>query len=422
MFQKTVLDNGLRVVSVTMPHLRSVAVSIFIGTGSRYESQRENGISHFIEHLLFRGTEKRPTSQDIAEAIEGVGGILNAATDRELTYYWAKVTKEHFPLALDVLSDMVRNARFDPRDIEKERQVIIEEINACMDSPSGRVDMLIDELLWAGHALGRDVAGTRETVSAMKRDDFMDYLNRHYVPANTVVAVGGNISHDEAVAAVNRYMGSWVSPHTDLDYVPFHPEAGVPAVKVETRDIEEAHICLALPGLSLFEPRRFHLDLMNNVLGAGMSSRLFREVRDRLGLVYSIGSFTDHLLDSGSLVVSAGVEPKNLKAVIDATLEQYAILKEQPVPEWELTKAKEITKGHLVLRMEDSRSTAGWVGSQEILKGNIMTIDEVVSTIDAITVEQVQQIARETLVADRLKLAVVGPVKEAEPLKALLKI
>ena len=174
MYQKTVLDNGLRIVSVSMPQLRSVSVSIYTATGSRYEEARVSGISHFVEHLLFRGTPKRPTSQDIAEAIEGVGGILNAATDREITFYWAKVTKEHFPLALDVLSDMIRNARFEPKDIEKERQVIIEEINACMDSPSGRVNMLIDELLWAGHALGRDVAGTRETVSAMTRDEMIN--------------------------------------------------------------------------------------------------------------------------------------------------------------------------------------------------------------------------------------------------------
>lgn len=282
MYEKTTLDNGLRVVSVSMPQIRSVAISIYTGTGSRYESKEINGISHFIEHLLFRGTEKRPTSQAIAEAIEGVGGILNAATDREVTYYWAKVTKEHFPLALDVLSDMVRNAQFDPRDIEKERQVIIEEINACMDSPSGRVEMLIDELLFAGHPLGRDVAGTKETVSSINRDDMIGYLNQHYVPANTVVAVGGNIEHEEAVAAVQKFMGDWTSQHTDLGYVPFMPEANVPRLSIETRDIEEAHLSMALPGLSLFDKRRFAFDLMNNVLGNGMSSRLFREVRDKL--------------------------------------------------------------------------------------------------------------------------------------------
>lgn len=421
MYQKTILDNGLRVVSVSMPQIRSVAVSIYTGTGSRYESAKENGISHFIEHLLFRGTKMRPTGQAIAEAIEGVGGILNAATDRELTVYWAKVTKEHFPLALDVLSDMIRGARFDPKDIEKERQVIIEEINACLDSPSGRVDMLIDELLWAGHALGRDIAGTRETVSAISRDDMIDYLNRYYVPANTVVAVGGNITHDEAVAAVKTFMGDWTAPHTDLGYTPFTPKPGVPRLSIETREIEEAHLVLALPGLSLFDSKRFSFDLLNNVLGNGMSSRLFREVRDKLGLVYSIGSFGEHLLDSGSLIIAAGVEPKNLKAVIEATLEQLALLKE-PVPEWELKKAKEITKGHLILRMEDSRSTAGWVGAQEMLKGKILTVDEVVSIIDSITAADLQAVAKELLVTDKLKLAIVGPVKKEEPLEELLKI
>lgn len=421
MYQKTVLDNGLRIVSVSMPHIRSVSVSIYIGTGSRYEDEKVSGISHFVEHLLFRGTPKRPTSQDIAEAIEGVGGILNAATDREVTFYWAKVTKEQFPLALDVLSDMMRNAKFDPKDIEKERQVIIEEINACMDSPSGRVEMLMDELLWPGHALGRDIAGTRETVSAISRQDMVDFVNLHYVPENTVVAVAGNITHDEVVASVRTCMGSWRAPHTHLGFVPFTPSPNVPRLAIETRKIEEAHISMGLTGLSLFDPKRFPFDLMNTVLGNGMSSRLFREVRDKLGLVYSIGSYGEHLLDSGSFVIAAGVEPKNLKAVIEATLEQLTLLKE-PVPEWELKKAKEITKGHLVLRMEDSRSTAGWVGGQEILKGNILTVDEVVSIIDAITAEQLQAVAKELLVGDKLRLAVVGPVNKDEPLGELLKI
>ena len=404
-----------------MPHIRSVTVAIYTSTGSRYESAQENGISHFIEHLLFRGTEKRPNSQVIAEAIEGVGGVINAATDRELTFYWAKMTKEHFTLALDVLSDMVRNARFNPGDIEKERQVIIEEINACLDSPPGRVDMLIDELLWAGHPLGRDIAGTRETVSLMARDDMLNYLNQHYVPAGTVIAVAGDITHEEIVASVRNFMGDWVSLHTHLGYTPFTPRDGVPRISLETRNIEEAHLCLALPGLSLFDPRRFAFDLMNNVLGSGMSSRLFREVRDKLGLVYSIGSFGEHLLDSGSLIISAGVEPKNLKAVIETTLEQLALLKE-PIPDWELKKAKEMTKGHLILRMEDSRSTAGWVGGQETLKGNILTVDEVVSIIDSITANDVQKVAKEMLVGDKLKLAIVGPLKKEEPLEELLKI
>jgi predicted Zn-dependent peptidase len=421
LYQKTVLDNGLRIVSVAMPQLRSVSVSIYTATGSRYEEARVSGISHFVEHLLFRGTPKRPTSQDIAEAIEGVGGILNAATDRELTFYWAKVTKEQFPLALDVLSDMVRNAKFDPKDIEKERQVIIEEINACLDSPPGRVEMLMDELLWPGHALGRDIAGTRETVSAISRQDMVDFVSQHYVPENTVVAVAGNITHDEAVAAVRVCMGDWRAPHIHLGFAPFTPSSNGPRLAIETRKIEEAHISIGLPGLSLADTRRFSFDLMNNVLGAGMSSRLFREVRDKLGLVYSIGSYGEHLLDSGSFVISAGVEPKNLKAVIEATLEQLTLLKE-PVPELELQKAKEITKGHLVLRMEDSRSTAGWVGGQETLKGSILTVDEVVSIIDSITAEQLQAVAKELLIGDNLKLAVVGPVKKDEPLEKLLKI
>ncbi|MFH1638951.1 MAG: pitrilysin family protein [Chloroflexota bacterium] len=420
MYQKTVLDSGLRVITVPMPQTRSVSISIFIGAGSRYENDKESGISHFIEHLLFRGTQRRPTSQHIAEAIEGVGGILNAATDREITYYWAKVTREHFDLALDVLTDMVLHARFEPADIEKERQVIIEEINMSLDSPSQRVDMLIDELLWAGHPLGRDVAGTKETVSAITRDDMLHYLAHNYLPDNTVVAVAGGLSHDEAIDRVRKYMDGWVEVRKQPGYLGYEAKAAK-RLRIETRDIEEAHLCLALPGLSLFDPRRYTLDLLNTILGAGMSSRLFREVRDRLGLVYNIGSFAEHLLDSGSLVISAGVEPKNLKAVIEATMEQLACLKEK-TPDFDLAKAKEIVKGHLILRLEDSRASAAWVGAQEVRMGQVLTVDQVVERIDAVTTEDIQVLAKEMLVGDRLRLAIVGPVAQDEPLEGLLKI
>ena len=421
MYHKTVLDNGLRVVTITMPHTPSVSVCFFIGVGSRYESDSIAGVSHFIEHLLFRGTGKRPTAMEISEAIEGVGGIINGGTDRETTVYWCKVARHHFPLALDVLVDILLHPRFEPGDIEKERQVIIEEIKMGYDSPPQRVSLIIDDLLWPSHPLGRDIAGSKESVSVISRKDMLGYLKRHYLPIDTVVAVAGGIEHREVVAAVNQVLGGWSGRVKLPVYKPYR-EHGGRRLCIEPREIEQAHMCLALPGLSLFHPQRFVLDLLNIILGEGMSSRLFCEVRDRLGLAYSINSFVEHFADTGSITVYAGVKPENLPMTIRIILEQLSRLKKEVVPDVELSKAKELAKGRLLLRMEDSRNVAGWVGGQEILTGQILDVDEVLAIVDAITADDIQRLAQELMVADRLRLAVVGPVAEEESLAGLLKI
>jgi len=420
LYQKTTLDNGLRVITATMPHTFSVCIGIFIGVGSRYETEAEAGVSHFIEHLLFKGTQKRPIAKEIAGAIEGVGGILNGGTSKELTVYWCKVAQPHFPLALDVLVDMLLHSKFDPLDIERERQVVIEEINMGKDFPSQQVNVLIDELLWTNHPLGRDVAGSKESVSAITRDLMLDYLRSQYLPGNSVVAIAGNIQHDEKVTAVSQALGNWTNRTERSGYSAYKPEPAQ-RLQVETRDTEQAHLCLALPGLSLFHPRRFTLDLLNVILGEGMSSRLFTEIRDKLGLAYSIHSYVEHFLDSGSVIVYAGVEPKNLETAIKAILEQLSQLRER-VPEMELSKAKELSKGRLLLRMEDSRSVAGWLGGQEVLSERILSVDQVISIIDAITAEELKQIAQELIVGSQLRMAVVGPVTSDEPLEELLKL
>jgi predicted Zn-dependent peptidase len=419
MHQKTTLDNGLRVLTETMPHTRSVSICIFVGVGSRYETEPQAGVSHFIEHLCFRGTTRRTTSREISEAIEGVGGIINAGTDKELTIYWCKVTQPHLTLALDVLADILRNSRFDPADIERERQVITEEINMSQDSPAQLVNMLIDELLWPQHPLGRDIAGTKETVAAISRETIVDYLARQYLPANTVVGVAGAGEQGEMVSAVENAFGKWAERKPNPGY-PAYKERPFPRLRIEAKETEQAHLCLALSGLPLLHPKRFTLDLLNVILGEGMSSRLFTEIRDRLGLAYSINSYAEHFSDTGSVTVYAGVEPKNLQVAIKAILEQLSRLKE-PVPQAELTKAKELSKGRLLLRMEDSRSVAGWMGGQEILTQNVLSVDQLIAIVDAITAEEIQQLARELLVSSQLRLAVVGPVAD-EPLEELLVI
>lgn len=420
MYQKSVLDNGLRVISSTMPHTRSVSVYLLFGTGSRHEIETQAGISHFIEHLCFKGTPKRTTAKDISEAIEGVGGILNGGTDKELTLYWCKVAQPHFQLALDVITDMVLHSRFDPADIEKERQVIIEEINMSKDTPAQQVNLLIDELLWPGHPLGRDIAGSKETMAAISREMLLDYHRKKYLPGNAVVAIAGNITHQEAVTAVSQSVAEWSNRQSHLEYSAYQEQPN-PRLQVEQRDTEQAHLCLALPGLSLLHPERFALDLLNTVLGEGMSSRLFTEIRDNLGLAYSINSYTDHFLDSGSVIVYAGVEPKNLEAVIKAITRELSRLKET-ISDTELHKAKELAKGRMLLRMEDTRNVAGWMGGQEILMNRILSPEQVISIIDNITADKLNQLARELMVSERLRLAVVGPVTDNAPLEALLNL
>jgi predicted Zn-dependent peptidase len=420
LYQESVLDNGLRVLTANMPHTHSVCVSIFIGAGSRYETDAEAGISHFIEHLLFKGTTKRPTARDVAETIEGVGGLFNGGTNKEATVYWCKVAEDHFPLALDVLADIVLHSKFDPQEIEKERQVIIEEINMGNDSPSQRVNMLIDELLWPNHPLGREIAGSKESVHAITRDQMLDYLCRQYIPADSVVAVAGNIGHDEVVAAVGQALGDWTGQAVCPGFLAYRP-ALAERLRIETRDIEQAHFCLALPGLSLFDPRRFTLDLLSIILGEGMSSRLFTEIRDKRGLAYSIHSYSEYFIDTGAVIIYAGVEPKNIETAVKAVLEQLVQLKEN-IPEAELSKVKELSKGRLLLRMEDSRSVAGWIGGQEILTQRILSVDQTIAIIEAVTVEELKRLAGEILDGSQLRLAVVGPEADYGSLEGILKL
>jgi predicted Zn-dependent peptidase len=420
LYQKTILNNGLRLVTESMPHTRSVAIGFFIGTGSRYETNKQAGISHFIEHMCFKGTKKRPTSIEVSTVIEGVGGMFNAGTDKELTIYWCKVASPHFDNALDVMADILTGSLFDPAEIEKERQVIIEEIHMSNDSPSQRVSILIDDLMYPGHPLGSDIAGSKETVEAMSRDMMLDYMSEYYRPDNAVLSIAGEIQHEEMVTKVSRLVSGWKKGTARSGFKPYKGKLAR-RVRIEKRDTEQTQLCMALPGLSMVHPDRFKIDLLNVILGEGMSSRLFAEIRDRLGLAYSIQSYAEHFLDTGAMTVSAGVDAKNLPVAIKAIMAELARLKE-PIPEVELSKAKELFKGRILLRMEDSRSVSGWMGGQEILTGEILTVDEVINTIEAVTTKELQQMAKELIKPEQMRLAVVGPISPDEPLEDLLKI
>ena len=421
MYQKTIVDNGLRIITSNMPHIHSVSISIFVGAGSRYESAEQAGISHFVEHLLFKGTKQRATTKEISEAIEGIGGVLNGGTDKELTVYWTKVARPHFRIGLDVLADMIRDSKFDPVDVEKERQVIIEEINMSMDSPQQRVNMLIDEVVWLDQALGREVAGSKEIVSTFTPQALRGYWGSQYIPGNTVVSVAGDISHDEAVAYISDIFDDWAGD-TPTAWIPVRDEQDKPRLLMEFRETEQAHLCLALRGVSNSDPDRFAFDLLNIVLGEGMSSRLFLELRERRGLAYDVHSYGSHFFDSGSLTIYAGVEPKNIEAAIVVILDELSRFKAEDVPEQELVKAREMGKGRLMLRMEDTRSVSGWMGSQELLTGEIKTVDEVVSIVDSITRDDIRRVAQKLFHSGGLSLAIVGPVSDDGRLQKLLTL
>jgi len=379
------------------------------------------GLSHFVEHLCFKGTERRPTAKELSETIDGVGGILNGGTDKELTVYWAKVARPHFLLALDLLVDMLRNSKFDPVDMENERKVIIEELNMSMDSPQSRVDMLIDEVIWPTQPLGRDVAGSKETVAAIDRNMLLDYQSTHYLPSNTVVGVAGDISHNEVVDSVTAVLGDWPDgvPGT---WFPADNGQDTSRLVAEQRKTEQVHLCLAVRGIWHMHPDRFILDLLNLILGEGMSSRLFLEIRERRGLAYEIHSHVSHFHDSGSVNIYAGADPKRVEDAIEAILMELVKLREEQVSEAEIIKAKELGKGRLMLRMEDTRSVAGWMGGQELLMGHILTVDEVISIFDAVTASDLQRVARELFLSNKLCLALVGPSRKERRLERLLKL
>ena len=419
-FRKTTLDSGIRVVTSEMPHARSVSVGIFIGVGSRYETAEQAGISHFIEHLVFKGTSRRPTPKQISETIEGVGGVLNAGTEQEMTVYWCKVAEPYFEESLDLLVDMLRNSLFKPEDIDKERLVVIEELNMINDYPSYRVDALIDEMLWPSHPLGRDVGGTKASITDITRDMMLDHMARCYSPSNIVVSVAGNLTHQKVVERVESLGGGWPSA-SPLSWSPVDHMQSAPQFRMEYRKTEQTHLSIAVPGVSLKHPDRYALDLLSVILGEGMSSRLFIEVRETKGLAYDVHSGVSHFLDCGAFVINAGVDPKRVYEAVQTILVEVSRLTEG-IPEEELAKAKRLIAGRLLLRMEDTRAVSGWMGNQELLLGHVSDLEEVMERIDAVTEDETRRVATELLVTQRLNVAVVGPNRGQRRLQQLLKL
>jgi predicted Zn-dependent peptidase len=420
-YEKTTLPNGLRVLTAPMPHTRSVAVSVYVGAGSRYETPPQAGVAHFIEHLCFKGTERRPTALEISQVVDSVGGQINAATDRELTVFYCKVAQPYFELALDVLGDLVRRPLFAPEEMEKERDVIIEELAMIADSPAQQVDLLLDETLWPGQTLGRDVAGTEETVRGITRAVALDYLRDQYVPNNAVISIAGAVTHEEVMAHVERLLGDW-SRGVPRGWFPAVNGQQAPRAAVKYKSTEQAHLSVAVRGLPMHHPDRYALSLLSVILGEGMSSRLTLELRERRGLCYDVHSYCSFFLDAGSFTLYAGVDPAKAEEALRALLAELGKLRNEGVADDELQRAKALAKGRILLRMEDTRAVSDWLGAQELLSARIRTVDEVTARIDAVTGEDLQRVARQLIVEEQLNLAVVGPFRSTKRFRPLLAL
>jgi predicted Zn-dependent peptidase len=408
MYELTTMPNGLRILTVTLPHVQSVSLGFFLGVGSRYESEAMAGASHFIEHMLFKGTERRPTALDIAEAIEGKGGVFNASTGLEMSLYWAKVAASNLPEALDVLSDMLLNATLHPAEIEKERAIISEEIGYTLDAPDSLAHILVSALQWPNHPLGRDIAGTRESVAALTRDSLRAYKFDHYRPGETILGLAGLVDHAEVVAWADTHLSEW-EPGPRMHWAPAPQNRHGPCLHIERRDTEQAHLSFSFSGISRNSPDRFVLRVLNVILGEGMRSRLFQEVREELGLAYSVESYVSALEDTGAVGIYAGVGPDRAEQAIHAILGELDRLRQEPIPEAELRKAVDYVTGRLALSMEDSFAVVAWYVRQQLLGPEVIGPEEVVNRLEAVQASEIQRQAQTIFQKDRLNLAIVGP-------------
>jgi predicted Zn-dependent peptidase len=419
-YERHILANGMRVLVAPMPHTRSVTIGLFFGVGARYEAPHEQGIAHLTEHMLFKGSARYPTAQAISETIEGVGGLLNAATDKELTVYWAKVASQHAGLAFDLLADMVQHPLFEPAELEKEKHVVLEELGLAQDAPGEWVHQLFSELLWPDQPLGWEVAGTPETVNAQTRESLLAYVRRGYVPTCTVLMVAGHADPEAVLrAAAERFAGNHAPPPT---WAPAVDAQGQPRVAIQVRDTEQAYICLGGKGLRRLDPDRYALRVANSILGDGMSSRLFIEVREKRGLAYDVHSYVAAFHDTGAVVVNAGIDRERIDRALSAILREVDRLRQEPVPESELRKVKEYIKGRTLLSLEDSASVAQWYATQELLTDELLTPDDVIARLEAVTAGDVLRVAQRVFTPQWLNLALIGPRVDEDWLRSLLRL
>ncbi|MBF0385439.1 MAG: insulinase family protein [Candidatus Omnitrophica bacterium] len=412
MYKKSILPNKLRIATHDMLDKSSVSLGLLLGVGSRYEGKTQSGSAHFLEHIVFKGSEKY-SCQEIKELIEGKGGNLNAFTSEEVTCFYAKVPSDNLERTFDILADLVISPRILPEDVEKERSVILEEIKMYKDQPQYQVLELIDSLLWPKHPLGINISGTSETVSKLSVDDLKKFHASYYVPNNMVIAACGKIRHSEFESMVLARMGKIakksVSSYTKADNV-----QSAPRIKLVKKPIEQMHVAFGVIGLDIFDENRFKLALLSIILGGNMSSRLFAELREKRGLAYSIGSVAKGMQDTGCFLIRAGVDNSKLIESLDLIIEELEKIKKTGVTDNELKRAKEYVCGQLVLGLEDSMEHMLWVGEAILSKDKFNTVDEIIKKFRRVEPDDIKDIANKLLLKNRYNLAIVGPVTEKQ--------
>jgi len=404
----TQLPNGVSIVTERMHHVRSVSVGIWVSTGSRRETPDENGISHFIEHMLFKGTNSR-SAEEIAKSVDSIGGNLDAFTSRELVSFNTKVLDEHLPLAFDVLSDLVLNPKFLPEDVEKEKSVILEEIKMDADSPESLAHEIFCRNFWKGHALGKPILGTKESIASFNPDTIRNYYQRAYTPENIVITGAGNLHHDHLVALCDKAFGGITRPGS-------LPVSAAPVSHAEIslkskRTLEQTHMCMGVPAYPMPHEMRFASYLLNAILGGGMSSRLFQNIREKQGLVYAVFSELNLYRDAGVLEIYAGCSPQSTKKVIGSIMHEFRALKSEPVAPEELRRAKDHLKGSLMLSLESTSSRMANLARQQIFFTRFFSLDELLTSIENVTAEDVHRVSNEFFDPERIALTLLGPLK-----------
>lgn len=419
-YKRLKFKNGLRIILAPMAETKAVTVLILFKVGSRYEKKEINGISHFIEHMMFKGTKKRPTTLDISKELDGVGAEYNAFTAKDHTGYYIKLNYEKLALALDILSDILYNSKFDNQEIEREKQVIVEEINMYEDNPLMYIGDLFEQTLYGHQSLGWLISGQKDGVKKIIRSKILDYQKKYYQPVNMLIGVAGRFDRD-ILKLIKKYFQLEIPSQPPSSFRKIKIIQKKPQLKLNFKETEQVNVCLGFPSYSYFDERIYPLYLLSVILGGNMSSRLFISIRERRGLAYFIRSSVNIYQDTGNLVIQAGLDKKRLNEAIFAILDELKKIKKEKVDNLELTKAKEYLKGKLILELESSENVTSWLSRQELLMNKILTPQAQIRKLDKVSSDDIQKVAKDVIKESKINLAMIGPYKEPEKFKKLLK-